>query len=71
MEIVGLTEENIKKISSIKKESDEILKGRLQSFRKFQKMDLPDFGPRIDIDFLKLFIISLGMIIVVVIGIRY
>ncbi len=54
MEIVGLTEENIKKISSIKKESDEILKGRLQSFRKFQKMDLPDFGPRIDIDFSKI-----------------
>lgn len=54
MEIVGLTEENIRKISSIKKESDATLQFRLQSFRQFQKLELPDFGPKTEIDFSKI-----------------
>lgn len=54
MEIVGITEENIKKISSIKGESDDILKFRLQSLENFQKSKLPDFGPKIEIDFSKI-----------------
>ncbi len=51
MEIIGLTEENIKKISAIKKENDNTLAFRLQSFRNFQKIDLPDFGPLLHLDF--------------------
>lgn len=54
MEIIGLTEENIKKISSIKKEDEKTLEFRLRSFRLFQKQDLPDFGPKTDIDFSKI-----------------
>ena len=54
MEIVGLTEENIKKISSIKGESEAIKEFRLQSFRKFQKSALPEFGPKTEIDFSKI-----------------
>lgn len=51
MEIIGLTEENIKKISAIKKEEQKILDFRLQSFHNFQEIDLPDFGPSLHFDF--------------------
>lgn len=51
MEIKGLTEENIKKISSIKGEEQATLEFRLQSFHHFQELELPTFGPKTDIDF--------------------
>lgn len=51
MEIVGLTEENIKKISDVKKEDANVLEFRLQSFQNFKKIKLPDFGPSLHFDF--------------------
>jgi len=54
MEIVGLTEENIKKISAIKEERKDTLEFRLRSFQSFQKLELPDFGPKTEIDFSKI-----------------
>ncbi len=51
MEIVGLTEENIKKISDVKKEDANVLEFRLQSFQNFKKIKLPDFGPSLHLDF--------------------
>lgn len=51
MEIVGLTEENIKRISDVKKEDASVLKFRLQSFQNFKKIKLPDFGPSLHLDF--------------------
>lgn len=54
MEIVGLNEEKIKKISSIKKEEDWVLKYRLESFNNFLNIDNPNFGPDIDIDYDKI-----------------
>ncbi len=54
MEIVGLTEENIRKISKIKGENSKTLDFRLESFRLFQKLSLPTFGPKLSIDFSKI-----------------
>ena len=54
MEIIGLTEENIKKISEAKKERSEVLDFRLNSFRNFQKLSLPSFGPELQLDFSKI-----------------
>lgn len=54
MEYVGLTEENIRKISEIKKEEPWILQYRMDSFSLFQKLNMPDFGPTYDIDFDKI-----------------
>ena len=54
MEIVGLTKENIKKISKIKKEEDYFKEYRLQSFELFKKIDNPNFGPKLNIDYDKI-----------------
>ena len=51
MEIVGLTKENIKKISKIKNESDYFKDFRLKSFEEFNKLNEPSFGPKCDINF--------------------
>ena len=51
MEIVGLNENNIKKISEIKHEEQWILDFRLKSYELFQKLDMPDFGPKFELDF--------------------
>ncbi len=51
MEVVGLSEENIRKISDIKHEEQWILDYRLKSFELFNKLDMPDFGPKFDLDF--------------------
>ena len=51
MEIVGLSEKNIRKISEIKHEEQEILDFRLKSYELFKKLDMPDFGPKFDLDF--------------------
>ena len=53
MEVVGLNEKNIKKISEIKHEEQWILDYRLKSFELFNKLDMPDFGPKFDLDFNK------------------
>ena len=53
MEVVGLNEKNIKKISEIKHEEQWILDYRLKSFELFKKQEMPDFGPEFDLDFNK------------------
>ena len=51
MEIVGLSRENIKKISEIKHEEQWILDFRLKSYELFNKLEMPNFGPKFDLDF--------------------
>ena len=54
MEIIGINEENVKAISDKKNEDDWVLKYRLDSYNKFEKLDMPSFGPEIDLDFNKI-----------------
>ena len=51
MEIKGLDYDKIKKISEYKGESKDVLDFRLKSFDTFKKLDLPNFGPSLDINF--------------------
>ena len=51
MEIKGLNAENVKRISMIKKENSWVLDYRLKGFEAFEKQSLPDFGPKIDLNF--------------------
>ena len=51
MEIKGLNEENIRKISSIKEEDSWILDFRLNSYKSFLEQEMPKFGPKYDLDF--------------------
>ena len=54
IEIVGLSQENIKKISRLKNEEDYFYNYRLDSYEKFNKLDNPDFGPNYEIDYDKI-----------------
>ena len=54
MEVIGIDEEKVKTISSIKEEDDWVKDYRLNSYHKFDKMDMPSFGPKIDLDFSKI-----------------
>ena len=51
MEIVGLNEENIKKISEIKHEEQWVLDCRLNSYKIFKELDMPNYGPSYELDF--------------------
>ena len=51
MEITGLSEQNIKKISEIKHEEQWVLDFRLKSYELFNKLEMPSFGPKFDLDF--------------------
>ncbi len=51
MTIKGLNEEKVKEISNLKHESDWIRDFRLQSFKAFEKLGMPKFGPEINLDF--------------------
>ena len=51
MEIVGLNEENIKKISEIKHEEQWVLDYRLNSYKIFKELDMPSYGPSYELDF--------------------
>ncbi len=51
MEIVGIDEKKVQQISQIKAEDDWVLKYRLQSYKNFCNLDMPDFGPEYDLDF--------------------
>ena len=42
---IGLTEDIVRKISKLKNEPEWMLEYRLKSFRAFQKMPMPDYGP--------------------------
>ena len=54
MEIVGLSEEKVKKISAIKGEKEKVLDFRLDGYNSFLRQSLPEFGPHIDLDFDKI-----------------
>src|SRR5574344_1172378 len=51
MQIKGLNEEKIKTISKFKNEDKSVLDFRLESYKKFKKLNLPSFGPTLKIDF--------------------
>ena len=51
MEIKGISFDKVKEISRIKNEDQWILDYRLDSFRNFSKLDMPSFGPKIDVKF--------------------
>ena len=53
MEVVGLNKENVLKISKIKDEEKWIRDYRLDSYEKFKSIGMPEFGPKIDLDFKK------------------
>ena len=61
MEITGLSKDNIEKISKIKDEEQWILDFRLKSFALFNKLDMPDFGPKFDLDFDKVIYYSIAL----------
>ena len=44
----GLTEEVVRKISEDKNEPEWMLEFRLDSFRKYQEMSMPKWGPALD-----------------------
>ncbi len=54
MEIIGINEENIRKISAKKNENEWVRDFRLQSYKNFEEIDMPKFGPQIDLDFSKI-----------------
>lgn len=53
MEIVGIDAEKVKTISLKKKEEDWVLNYRLDSYKKFENLSMPSFGPDASIDFSK------------------
>ena len=54
MEIVGLSNEKIERISAIKGEDKKVLDFRLDGYNSFLRQSLPEFGPHIDLDFDKI-----------------
>ena len=53
MEIIGIDEEKVKAISEKKGETDWARDFRLNSYSKFCELEMPNFGPDIDLDFSK------------------
>ena len=51
MEIVGISKENVEKISEIKKEEDWIKSFRLKAYESFKSQSNPKFGPTIDLKY--------------------
>ena len=51
MEIVGLSEEKVRKISEIKHENDWVLDYRLKGYKSFVEQGMPLFGPEINLNF--------------------
>lgn len=51
MEIIGLSLDNIKKISAIKNEDSWVRDFRLSSYQHFLECDMPFFGPELSISF--------------------
>ena len=47
----SLSEEKVREISKIKNEPSWMTDFRVMSYKKFQELDNPSFGPKIDIDF--------------------
>ena len=51
MEIVGLSEASVRKISAIKGEESWVLDYRLNGYKSFVSQDMPKFGPEINLNF--------------------
>ncbi|MGM9879399.1 MAG: Fe-S cluster assembly protein SufB [Bacilli bacterium] len=51
MKIKGLSEDKIKQISNYKGEDEKTLNYRLNCYKVFKNLPLPNFGPKIDLDF--------------------
>ena len=51
MKIKGLNEDKIKQISNYKEEDKKTLNYRLNCYKTFKNLPLPNFGPEINIDF--------------------
>ena len=51
MEIVGLSKENIEKISKIKNEDSWVKEFRMKAYNSFINQDMAKFGPKIDLNF--------------------
>ena len=51
MEIVGINKDKVLTISSIKNEDEWVRDLRLQGYDAFSKLDMPKFGPKIELDF--------------------
>ena len=51
MEIVGLSEEKVKKISEIKNEDNWVSDYRLKGYKSFVEQGMPKFGPEINLNF--------------------
>lgn len=54
MEIIGIDESKIKTISNKKEEAEWVYKYRLDSYKKFCNLGMPEFGPDTTIDFEKI-----------------
>ena len=54
MEIVGIDSDKVLQISKKKKEDEWVQKIRLDSYEKFEKLGMPEFGPEVDLDFSKI-----------------
>ena len=54
MEIVGIDSDKVLQISKKKKEDEWVQKFRIDSYEKFEKLGMPEFGPEIDLDFSKI-----------------
>lgn len=51
MEIVGIDLDKVEKISLKKNEEDWVRKFRIDSFNNFLNIEMPKFGPKLDLDF--------------------
>ena len=51
MEIKGISKDNVLLISKKKREDSWILDYRMDSYNKFERLELPKFGPEISFDF--------------------
>lgn len=51
MEIKGIDREKVETISNIKKEDSWIRDFRLDSYNKFKNLKMPEFGPKVELDF--------------------
>ena len=51
MEIVGLSEEKVRKISEVKQEDSWVLDYRLKGYKSFVEQGMPLFGPEINLNF--------------------
>ena len=51
MELKGLSEDVITQISELKNEEAWVKDYRLKSYKAFSSMEMPSFGPKVELDF--------------------